>query len=381
MRKKSSEEKVCELRTEYDLDALLAGGIQGKYVERYRTGTNLILLEPDTKMKTKLPIIAITMGDPCGIGPEIIVKALQRPEIATLCVPLVIGDRLALERAVLLCESTLELQEIKTVEDARNTGEQRIPLLALSHLAEADITYGALSKAAGDAVYRYICHAAHLCLDGQVSAMVTAPISKEAMHQAGHDYPGHTELLAELCGTDNFVMMLAGDVLRVSLVTIHEALADVPRLITFEQVLKTIRITAEGVARLTRKRAPKLAVLALNPHCGEAGKFGTEETEIIEPAVKAARQAGLDVEGPLSADTLFHFAQQGAYDGVVAMYHDQGLIPLKMLHFYDGVNITLGLPIIRTSVDHGTAYNLAGSGKASEKSLLAAIRMAVDMVL
>ncbi len=349
-------------------------------MERYHTGTNLILLEPDTEMKTKLPIIAITMGDPCGIGPEIIVKALQRPEIGTICVPLVIGDRLALERAVLLCESTLELEEIKTVEDARSAGEQRIPRLAVSHLAEADIGYGAPSRAAGDAAYRFICHAAHLCLDGQVSAIVTAPINKKAMHKAGHDYPGHTELLAELCGTDNFVMMLAGDVLRVSLVTIHEALADVPRLITFEQVLKTIRITAEGVARLTGKEVPKLAVLALNPHCGEAGKFGAEEMEIIEPAVKAARQEGLDVEGPLSADTLFHFAQQGAYDGVVAMYHDQGLIPLKMLHFYDGVNITLGLPIIRTSVDHGTAYNLAGSGKASEKSLLAAIRMAVDMV-
>jgi 4-hydroxythreonine-4-phosphate dehydrogenase len=209
--------------------------------------------------------------------------------------------------------------------------------------------------------------------------MVTAPISKEAMHQAGHDYPGHTELLAELCGTNDFVMMLAGDLLRVSLVTIHEALADVPRLITFEQVLKTIRITAEGVARLTGKKSPKLAVLALNPHCGEAGKFGVEEAEIIGPAVKAARERGLTVEGPLSADTLFHFVQQGGYDGVVAMYHDQGLIPLKMLHFDDGVNITLGLPIVRTSVDHGTAYDLAGTGKASEMSLLAAIRMAVGM--
>lgn len=162
--------------------------------------------------------------------------------------------------------------------------------------------------------------------------------------------------------------------------TIHEALADVPCLITFEQVLKTIRITSEGIARLTGKRLPKLAVLALNPHCGEAGKFGVEETEIIEPAVKTARQEGFNVEGPLSADTLFHFAQQGGYDGVVAMYHDQGLIPLKMLHFDEGVNITLGLPIVRTSVDHGTAYNLAGSGKASEKSLLAATLMAVEMV-
>jgi 4-hydroxythreonine-4-phosphate dehydrogenase len=201
------------------------------------------------------------------------------------------------------------------------------------------------------------------------------------MNRAGHDYPGHTELLAELCGSDDFVMMLAGDVLRVSLVTIHEALADIPRLITFGRVLKTIRITAAGVARLTGTSRPRLAVLALNPHCGEGGMFGDEEREIIAPAIRAAQAEGINAVGPLSADTLFYFAGQGAYDGVVAMYHDQGLIPLKMLHFDDGVNLTLGLPIIRTSVDHGTAYDLAGTGRASEKSLLAAIRMAVQMTM
>ncbi|MHB8121768.1 MAG: 4-hydroxythreonine-4-phosphate dehydrogenase PdxA [Desulfuromonadaceae bacterium] len=319
------------------------------------------------------------MGDPSGIGPEIIIKALQSPEIANICVPLVIGDRLALERALDTCGSTLKISEVSAAADARQVNGTTIPLLALSHLTESDIRYGAPSVAAGDAVYRYICCAARFCLEGHAAAMVTAPISKEAMHRAGHDYPGHTELLAELCGTDNFVMMLAGDRLRVSLVTIHEALADVPRLVTFEQVLKTIRITAEGVARLTGKASPRLAVLALNPHCGEGGKFGSQDHDIIAPAVKVARLAGIDAEGPLPADTLFHFAQQGEYDGVVAMYHDQGLIPLKMLHFDDGVNITLGLPIIRTSVDHGTAYNLAGSGTASEKSLLAAIRMACGM--
>ncbi len=329
---------------------------------------------------TKLPIIAITMGDPSGIGPEIIIKALQSPEIAKICVPLVIGDRATLERALFVCNSVLKICEVAATEDARSVPDSKIPLLAISNLVEADMAYGAPSIAAGDAVFHYICKAAELCQGGRVAAMATAPISKEAMHRAGHNYPGHTELLAELCGTDNFVMMLAGDILRVSLVTIHEALADVPRLVTFDQVLKTIRITAEGIGRLTGKVAPKLAVLALNPHCSEGGKFGSEETEVITPAIQAARQEGIDAEGPLSADTLFHFAQQGAYDGVVAMYHDQGLIPLKMLHFDDAVNITLGLPIVRTSVDHGTAYNLAGTGKASEKSLLAAIRMAVNMV-
>jgi 4-hydroxythreonine-4-phosphate dehydrogenase len=329
---------------------------------------------------TNLPLIAITMGDPCGIGPEIIVKALSSPDVVATCVPLVVGDRLALERALSVCNSTLKIQAVATAEEALTVPTGAIPLLSLSDLTEADIRYGNPSVAAGDAVYRYICHAAQLCLNGAVAAMATAPISKEAMHRAGHDYPGHTELLAELCGAENFVMMLAGDVLRVSLVTIHEALHDVPRLVTFEQVLKTIRITAEGVARLTGKVLPRLAVLALNPHCGEAGKFGRQETEIIEPAIQAAQREGINAEGPLSADTLFHVAQKGEYDGVVAMYHDQGLIPLKMLHFDDAVNITLGLPIIRTSVDHGTAYNLAGKGTASEKSLLAAIRMAAGMV-
>jgi 4-hydroxythreonine-4-phosphate dehydrogenase len=325
------------------------------------------------------PLIAITMGDPCGVGPEIIVMALQHPDIAAICTPFVIGDLPALERARAVCGSTLNIHEIAGPEEAGDVPPGTIPLLALSRLSEADLCYGRPTAATGDAVYRYICSAARLCLDGRVAAMVTAPISKAAMNRAGHDYPGHTELLAELCGTDDFVMMLAGDVLRVSLVTIHEALADIPRLITFEQVLSTIRITATGVARLTGKSRPRLAVLALNPHCGEGGMFGSEERETIDPAIQAARTEGIDAVGPLSADTLFHFAQQGAYDGVVAMYHDQGLIPLKMLHFDDGVNITLGLPIIRTSVDHGTAYDLAGTGRASEKSMLAAVRMAVLM--
>jgi 4-hydroxythreonine-4-phosphate dehydrogenase len=325
------------------------------------------------------PLIAITMGDPCGVGPEIIVKALQSPAIASACVPFVIGDRPALERALAVCGSPLQVHEIAGPEEAGAAPRGTIPLLVLSRLPEADLGYGRPTAAAGDAVYRYIHSAARLCLERRVAAMATAPISKEAMNRAGHDYPGHTELLAELCGTDDFVMMLAGDVLRVSLVTIHEALADIPRLITFEQVLKTIRITAAGVARLTGQPRPRLAVLALNPHCGEGGMFGGEESRIIAPAIRAAQDEGIDAVGPLSADTLFHFATQGAYDGVVAMYHDQGLIPLKMLHFDDGVNITLGLPIIRTSVDHGTAYDLAGTGRASEKSLLAAVRMAVQM--
>jgi len=327
------------------------------------------------------PLIAITMGDPAGVGPEIIVKALSEPSVRRCSVPLVLGDQRALQRALAVCNSPLQLALVTYPHEATALPDTTIPLLALSELAAEDIIYGQPSERSGDAVYRYICRAAELCLTGEVAAMATAPINKEAMHRAGHHYPGHTELLAELCRCEDFVMMLAGDVLRVALVTIHEALADVPRLVTTGQVLKTIRVTARGVAPLCGSRSPRIAVLALNPHCGEGGAFGTEEISAIVPAIAAARAEGIDVAGPFSADTFFHFAVQepAPYDAVVAMYHDQGLIPLKMRHFDDGINITLGLPIIRTSVDHGTAYNLAGSGAASATSMETAIRLAAGL--
>lgn len=325
------------------------------------------------------PLLVITMGDPCGVGPEIIVKALGHSGITDICRPVVIGDRNALERALRICRSGLKPEEISEPEQARGVGPERIPLLALSALEEDDLRFGHPTAAAGETAFRCICAAARFCLAGRAAAMVTAPISKKAINRAGHAFPGHTELLAEMCGTDDHVMMLAGDLLRVSLVTIHAALRDVPRLVTLDSVLKTIRVTAAGIRRLTGIERPRLAVTALNPHAGEGGLFGDEERLVIGPAIEAARGEGIDAQGPFSADTLFHFAAQGRYDGVVAMYHDQGLIPLKLLHFDDGVNLTLGLPIIRTSVDHGTAYDLAGSGRASERSLLAAIRMAAAM--
>jgi 4-hydroxythreonine-4-phosphate dehydrogenase len=248
-------------------------------------------------------------------------------------------------------------------------------LRPLSNLTDADIEFGRPSREAGDAVYRYIKEAVGLCLSGEASAMATAPISKEALNRAGHKYPGHTELLAELTGTGEFVMMLAGDKLRVSLVTIHEALAAVPGLVTFDRVLSTIRITNRDLHRYFKKN-PRLAVLALNPHCGEGGLFGREEECVIKPAVDAARKEGVDAVGPLSADTLFHFAADGKYDAVVCMYHDQGLIPLKMLAFGNAVNVTLNLPIVRTSVDHGTAHDIAGQGIADIGSYLVAVELA-----
>ena len=324
------------------------------------------------------PLIAVTMGDPSGVGPEVIAKALAMPEIQGICRTLVLGDPAAMERALSLTGSRLTLRIVADAAVPTAFSANAINLLPLSHLSLDDMEFGRPSRAAGDAMFRYIEEAVRLCLGGEAAAMATAPINKEALNRAGHKYPGHTELLAEMTGTKDFVMMLAGERLRVALVTIHEAVADVPRLLTPDRILSTIRIVHRDVDRYF-KRNPRLAVLALNPHCGEGGLFGVEEKNVIAPTVDAARREGIDAVGPLSADTLFHFAVHGEYDAVVCMYHDQGLIPLKLLHFDDGVNITLGLPIIRTSVDHGTAYNLAGTGKASELSMAAAIRTAAWM--
>jgi 4-hydroxythreonine-4-phosphate dehydrogenase len=326
------------------------------------------------------PLIAVTMGDPSGIGPEIIAMALARPEIAALCSVIVIGDERAMARGIGITGLPLRLVTVPDGLPPADPDPAVIHLRPMSSLGAGDLEFGKPTIASGEAIYRYINEAARLCLSGAVSAMATAPISKEALNRAGHHYPGHTELLAELTGTGEFVMMLAGDRLRVTLVTIHEALKDVPSLVTKEKVLSTIRITHRDVDRYFRKN-PRIAVLALNPHCGEGGLFGNEEELIIKPAIDAARREGIDAVGPLSADTLFHFAVKGEYDAVVCMYHDQGLIPLKLLHFDDGVNVTLGLPIIRTSVDHGTAYDLAGTGTASDASMAAAIRMAAAMAI
>lgn len=318
------------------------------------------------------------MGDPCGIGPEIIVAALADAAVHTAAIPVVLGDRGAMERALALVGNGQQLRILVEGELPTEAAAGEIYLQELSHLDGADMAYGSPTAATGDAVFRYITTAAALCLSGKVAAMATAPINKAALNLAGHHYPGHTELLAELTGTTEFVMMLAGPKLRVALVTIHEALADVPRLVTFDKVFSTIVTAHAELARYFLPQ-PKIAILSLNPHAGEGGMFGDQEKAIIKPAVVAARERGIDASGPHSADTLFYFAAKGDYDAVVCMYHDQGLIPLKLLHFDDGVNITLGLPIIRTSVDHGTAYDLAGRGHANFASMKAAILTAAKM--
>jgi len=329
-------------------------------------------------MADKLPLIGITMGDPAGIGPEVIVKALQDADVISLCRPVIFGDRGLLEReAAQLGISCLFETLISSETAACRPGTTA--LLEISCLDPSGVRYGHPTHAGGTAMAQYIIHAVEAAKAGKIDAIVTAPISKAVLHDAGYNYPGHTEMLAELTGTKDVVMMLAGDSLRVVLATIHCSYVDVPKLLTVEKILKTITITHESLQKVLNGKKPRIAVAGLNPHAGEGGLFGEEEKYLIAPAVAEALRLGIDAVGPMPADTLFYYAARGRYDVVVCMYHDQGLIPLKLLHFDTGVNVTLGLPIIRTSVDHGTAYDIAGKGIGSPASMVSAIKMAVQM--
>jgi len=318
------------------------------------------------------------MGDPVGVGPEIIVKALADAQVYQVCRPLVLGDFPALERARLQLSPALKIHLAERPESGRYK-PGTLDLFPLSELRPHDLEYGRANPANGKATVSYILKAIELAQAHQVGGMVTAPISKLSMNLSGYHYPGHTELLAEKTGAPEVVMMLAGGAFRVVLATIHCALAEVPQRLTPAGLLRLFEITCQALARDFGLSEAPLAVAALNPHAGEGGMFGHEEEEIIIPAITKARAAGLPVEGPFPADTLFWRHRRGEFAAVVCMYHDQGLIPLKLLHFIDGVNVTLGLPIIRTSVDHGTAYDLAGTGRANADSLKAAIRLAAEM--
>lgn len=297
--------------------------------------------------------------------------------------PLVVaGDAGILRRAAEVCG--IPVQATASTDPAGNPLElilngRPVHIRPLSRIAAGRSPFGRPDSSGGLAMASYIEWACAECLAGRAAGMVTAPINKELLRKAGFAYPGHTELLTERCGTADAVMMLAGERLRVCLVTTHCAYREVPGRLSQEKILTTLRIVAAAFKRYFGCRRPRLAVLALNPHAGEAGLFGDEEARLIAPAIAAAQAEGMDASGPYSADTLFWFAARGDYDAVICMYHDQGLIPLKLLHFEDGVNVTLGLPIIRTSVDHGTAYDLAGTGRANPASLVAAIRMAAGM--
>jgi 4-hydroxythreonine-4-phosphate dehydrogenase len=323
------------------------------------------------------PTIAITMGDASGIGPEIIMKALAREDVRALCRPLVVGDAGRLREAGALVGSTLRVEARATPEEATYAPDTA-EVIDLG-LIPAGHPFGTLSPVSGEAAYRYIERATRLVQAGAADAICTAPLSKEALHAAGHKYPGHTELLAHLTGTPEVSMMLVAPKLRVIHVTTHIGLIDAIRRIEPGLVE---RVIARGRATLVKSgiAEPRVGVCGINPHAGENGLFGQgEEEEKIIPAVQACRAKGWHVDGPLPADTLFFRAARGDFDLVVAMYHDQGHGPVKVMGLEAGVNITIGLPVVRTSVDHGTAFDIAGKGIADEGSLVEALRQAAEL--
>lgn len=323
------------------------------------------------------PII-ITMGDPTGIGPELILRTLIAGSLPET--PLIVaGDPGVLLQQARAFDPAARLDPLGEGRVLLKFCALALPIKPLSQLEVSALTTGAPDLNCGRAMVDYIDWAADECLAGRAGALVTCPINKATINAAGYNVPGHTELLAARSGCERVVMMLAGSRLRVSLVTTHAPLAQVPELLTRDKIFTTIRITDRALRDQFGLANPRIAVLALNPHAGEQGLFGDEEERLIAPAIQQANDAGITASGPHSADTLFYFAARGDYDAVVCMYHDQGLIPLKLLHFDDAVNVSLGLPIVRTSVDHGTAYDLVGSGRASIASLQAAIRMAARM--
>ena len=323
------------------------------------------------------PRIAITMGDAAGVGPEVIMKALARAEVHACCRPLVVGDARRLERAGEIVGSRLAVRAIAVPDEARYAPDA-VDCIDLAAIPEAT-PFGRLSMACGDAAYRFIERAVGLALAGAVEAICTAPINKEALNAAGHAYPGHTELLADLTGTAEVSLMLMAPGLRVIHVTTHIGLVDAVERIDAGLVERTI---ARGRELLQRAGTPepRIAVCGINPHAGEGGLFGRgEEESKIVPAIAACRARGWHVEGPLPADTLFYRARKGDFDLIVAMYHDQGHGPVKAIAFDTGVNVTAGLPILRTSVDHGTAFDIAGTGKADERSMVEALRQAAAL--
>ncbi len=319
--------------------------------------------------------IGITMGCPVGVGPEIIVRFLsERSRHDGFC-PVVLGDATVLERCVRENGSDVG---IVPWEPGKRYEESAINVLSLSQFGSS-LTWGEPNVATGKAMALYIEEAVRLARKDILAALVTCPITKSALNAAGYNFPGHTEMLAERCGVNDFAMMMAGKTLRVTLVTIHTALSDVPAMVRQDEVARLISITGRSLMQDFGIVTPRIAVAGLNPHAGENGLFGKEEEREIVPAINAAVRQGWHVSGPLPPDTVFLKAVAGEFDAVVCMYHDQGLIPFKLLHFKDGVNVTLGLPIVRTSVDHGTAYDIAGKGIADTESLAAAYRMAGEI--
>jgi 4-hydroxythreonine-4-phosphate dehydrogenase len=324
------------------------------------------------------PCIAVTMGDPAGVGPELCLRALADPRVLDAAVPVVIGNAQVLDAVARRLDLPLEADPLHP-DDLEGAARPERPAIVDMHIISIDeVEPGRVRAACGHVAYDYITFAVERTLTGHFEALATAPICKTAMHAAGVHFPGHTEILQHMTGAPDVVMMLVGPGLAVSLVTAHLPLRRVPGAVTAECVRRTINLTDQAMRRILG-RSPRIAVLGLNPHAGESGLFGKQEAKAIEPAVRAAADRGILVSGPLPPDTAFTERAREQHDAYVAMYHDQGLIPFKTLCFDQGVNVTLGIPIVRTSVDHGTAFDIAWQGTASHESLVAAILLAAKL--
>lgn len=340
-------------------------------------------------MKNKRPILGITMGDPAGIGPEVAVKALADELIYNMCRPLLVGDGRVLEDAIRFCNLSLTVNSVKSVEDAKFEFGQ-IDVYDLENVNISQLKKGEMSAESGEAAFNTVVKTIELAMNGEIDGTVTGPINKESLHMAGHKFSGHTEIYAEYTNTEKYAMLLVEEDLRVIHVSTHVSLREACDLVKKDRILDTIELMDAACKQMDIDK-PRIGVAGLNPHASDGGLFGTEEKEEIIPAIEEATKRGYNVEGPVPADTLFPKAIGGIYDGCVVMYHDQGHIPFKVVGFdldkttqkmksVRGVNITLGLPIIRTSVDHGTAMEIAGQGIASHDAMVLAINYAVRLV-
>ena len=328
----------------------------------------------------RLPRVAITTGDPAGVGPELCLRLLRDERITSICAPVVIGDAGVLRRVArhLGWPEPQHVLDKELFGHPEYVGEEPF-VLDLNAVDANAVEPGRISAACGKAAYDYFNFAIDEALAGRVEAIATGPLNKESLHAAGVPFPGHTEILAHRTNAERSCMMLTSDAVTCSLVTVHVGYRDVPQLLTVESILDTIELTADAMRRI-RGRAPRLLVCGLNPHAGEHGLFGDREEErIITPAIEAARARGIDVSGPLPPDTAFLPKHRAACDAYVCMYHDQGLIPLKALAFEEAVNVTLGLPLVRTSVDHGTAFDIAWMGIADVSSFVQAVKLAAKL--
>ena len=328
----------------------------------------------------KLPRVAITMGDPAGVGPELCLRLLRDEYVNSICWPAVVGDAGVLVRVALELDGPMPPAVVTREKWWENWQQITGPVVIdLEAIRASEIEPGKVSAECGKAAYEYVNFATDEALATRVDAIATGPLHKEALHAAGVPFPGHTEILAARTGAARHCMMLTAEAITCGLVTVHVGYRDVPALLTVESVRDTIELTAEAMRRI-RGREPRLLVCGLNPHAGEHGRFGDREEErIIAPAIEGARAAGIDVRGPLPPDTAFLPKYRAACDAYVCMYHDQGLIPLKALAFEGAVNVTLGLPIVRTSVDHGTAFDIAWQGTADVSSFVQAVKLAAKL--